>query len=91
MALRRQFVLDRKTDRLLKRLAENYAGNRSHVVREAIQYYADIEARLDQIESDPGFQKMMADSDRAIREGRVTPHEEVMRMSRAQAKKRKSA
>jgi hypothetical protein len=48
-----------------------------------------MEDRLDKIESDPAFQKMMAESDKAIREGRVTPHSEVVRMSRARTKKRK--
>jgi len=32
---------------------------------------------------------MIAQSEKAIREGRVTPHSEVKRMSRALAKKRK--
>lgn len=87
--MRRQFVLDKRTDKLLEELASYRAGNRSLVVREAIQVYADMEDRLDRIEADPAFQKMMEESDKAIREGRVTPHREVLRMSRERAKKRK--
>jgi predicted transcriptional regulator len=87
--MRRQFVLDKVTDKLLEELASYRAGNRSLVVREAIQVYADLEDRLDKIEADPAFQKMMEESDKAIREGRVTSHREVLRMSRERAKKRK--
>jgi hypothetical protein len=46
-----------------------------------------MEDRLERIEADPAFQKMMEESDRAIREGRVTPHEEVVRKSKALAKR----
>jgi Arc/MetJ-type ribon-helix-helix transcriptional regulator len=87
--MRRQFVLDKRTEKLIEELASNGASNRSMVVRTAVQLLADMEDRLDRIESDPAFQKMMAESDRAIREGRVTPHGEVVRMSRARAKKRR--
>ncbi|MGA2096551.1 MAG: hypothetical protein ABSH39_09655 [Candidatus Acidiferrum sp.] len=87
--MRRQFVLDKLTDKLLEELASYRAGNRSLVVREAIQVYADMEDRLDKIEADPAFHKMMEESDRAIREGHVTSHREVLRMSRKRAKKRK--
>jgi hypothetical protein len=45
--------------------------------------------RFEKIEADPAFQEMMAESGKAIREGRVTPHSEVVRMSRARSKKRK--
>jgi len=85
--MRRQFVLDKRTNKLLEELASYRAGNRSMVVREAIQLYADMEDRLDRIEADPAFQKMMDESDKAIREGRVTSHKEVLRMLRAQKKK----
>jgi len=37
-----QTMLDKKTDELLEQLAVDRAGNRSKVLREAIQYYADI-------------------------------------------------
>src|ERR1700719_4653954 len=87
--MRRQFVLDKRTNKLLEELASYRAGNRSMVVREAIQLYADMEDRLDKIEADPGFQKMMNESDKAIREGRVTPHSEGLRMARARNKKKK--
>jgi predicted transcriptional regulator len=73
--MRRQFVLDKRTNKLLEELASYRAGNRSMVIREAIQLYADMEDRLDKIE--------------AVREGRVTPHSEVLRMSRARNKKKK--
>ncbi|HMD09892.1 MAG TPA: hypothetical protein VKH63_20330 [Candidatus Acidoferrum sp.] len=87
--MRRQFVLDKRTNKLLEELASYRAGNRSMVVREAIQLYADMEDRLDKIEADPAFQKMMDESEKAIRDGRVTPHSEVLRMSRAHNKKKK--
>jgi len=80
--MRKQFVLDKRTDKLLDELASYRGGNRSLVIREAIQVFSDMEDRLEQIEADPAFQKMMEESDRAVREGRVTPHEEVVRQSR---------
>jgi predicted transcriptional regulator len=86
--MRKQFVLDKRTNQLLEELASYRGGNRSLVIREAIQVYADIEDRLDQIEDDPAFQAMMRESDKAIREGRVTSHEEVLRMSRARSKRK---
>ena len=75
--MRRQFVLDKRTEDLLEELAADRAGNRSHVVREAIQLYADMEARLDQIESDPEFQRRMEAADDDIRVSRVVSHEKV--------------
>jgi predicted transcriptional regulator len=84
--MRKQFVLDKRTEKLLDELASYRGGNRSLVIREAIQIYSDMEDRLEKIEADPTFQKMMEESDRAIREGRVTPHEEVVRKSKALAK-----
>jgi len=47
-----------------------------------------LEDHLDKIEADPAFQGMMRDSALAIREGRITPHEQVMRMSRALGKRK---
>lgn len=85
--MRKQFVLDKRTEKLLDELASYRGGNRSLVIREAIQIYSDMEDRLEKIEADPAFQKMMEESDRAIREGRVTPHEEVVRKSKALAKR----
>ncbi len=81
--MRRQFVLDKRTNRLLEELASHNGGNRSLIVRQAIQVYADVEDRLDKIEADPAFQAMMARSDADIKAARVTSHEEVMRKSRA--------
>jgi hypothetical protein len=34
---------------------------------------------LDEIEKDPGFQRMADEADLAERKGRITPHEEVLR------------
>jgi len=87
MQMRKQFVLDERTNKLLEELASYRGGNRSVVIREAIQVYANMEDHLDKIEADPAFQEMMRNSDRDIREGRVTPHEEVVRMSRALGKR----
>jgi predicted transcriptional regulator len=81
--MRRQFVLDKRTNKLLEELASYRAGNRSMVVREAIQLYADMEDRLDKIEANSAFQKMMDDSDADIKAGRVMTHTEVMKLSRA--------
>jgi predicted transcriptional regulator len=86
--MRKQFVLDKRTNELLEELASYRGGNRSVVIREAIQVYADMEEHLDKIEADPAFQAMMRDSDRDIREGRLTPHEQVVRMSRALEKRK---
>jgi predicted transcriptional regulator len=85
--MRKQFVLDKRTEKLLDELASYRGGNRSLVIREAIQIYSDMEDRLEKIEADPAFQRMMEESDRAIREGRVTPHEEVVRRSKALARR----
>ena len=75
--MRRQFVLDEKTDRLLEELAATRAGNRSFVVREALQLYASMESRLDEIESHPGFRRMMGRSAADFRAGRTVSHAEV--------------
>ena len=40
--MRKQFVLDKRTDKLLDELAAYRGGNRSLVIREAIQVYADL-------------------------------------------------
>jgi predicted transcriptional regulator len=87
--MRRQFVLDKRTDKLIEELASNGAGNRSMVVRTAVQLLADMEDRLDKIEADPAFQEMMRKSDADIRAGRVIPHSEVVKMSRAKNAKSK--
>ena len=87
--MRHQFVLDKRSKEILDELAQYRGGNRSRVVREALLHFADREANLEKIEADPAFQKMMADSDAAIRAGRVTPHETVVRMARAKRNRRK--
>ncbi len=84
--MRRQFVLDKKSDQLLEELAETRAGNRSLVVREAIGFYAAMETSLEEIESNPKFVKMMERTAEDIRAGRVYTQEEV---ERHLAKKRK--
>jgi predicted transcriptional regulator len=87
LTMRHQFVLDERTNKLLEELASYRDGNRSVIVREAIQLYADMEDRLDKIEADPAFQKMMAKSDADIKAGRVILHSEVVKMSRARSVK----
>jgi len=84
--MRHQFVLDKKSNRLLNELAEARGGNRSLVVRQAIVVYADQEAYLEKIEADPKFIEMMEKSAADIRAGRVSEQEEVERRF---AKKRK--
>ena len=75
--MRHQFVLDKKSNRLLNELAESRGGNRSRVVREAIFVYAEREAYLDEIESDPKFIEMMRKSAADIKAGRVFLQEEA--------------
>jgi len=48
-----------------------------------------MEERLDEIEADPAFQKMMSESDAAVRAARLTSHEQVKRIAAARNKKRK--
>ena len=87
MSKRRQFVLDERTNELLEELAADRAGNFSFVVREAIQLYAEMESRLDQIEHDPEFMKMMELSEDDIRAGRVVSHRKVAQRSRAKKRR----
>ena len=63
-------------------------GKRSLVLREAIQVYADMEGRLDKVEANPAFQAMMHKADKAIREGRFTSHDDVLRMLRKRSKRK---
>jgi predicted transcriptional regulator len=86
--MRKQFVLDKRTDGLLDELAAYRGGHRSLVIREAIQAHADMEDRLDKLEADAAFQKMIRESERAIAEGRVTPHEQVLRIARRNGKRK---
>ena len=75
--MRHQFVLDKKSNRILDELAESRGGNRSLVVREAIGVYADLEEYLEKIEADPKFIEMMERSAADIREGRGLSQEEA--------------
>ena len=86
--MRKQFVLDKRTNKLLEELASYNGGNRSLIVRQAIQVYSDMEDRLDRIEADPAFRAMMAKSDADIRAGRLTTHKEVVRRSQALYKRK---
>ena len=86
--MRRQFVLDSKTNELLEELAADRAGNRSFVVREALQFYAAFEACLDEIERDPGFLRMMERSANDIREGRTLTTAEVKKRFRTNSRKK---
>lgn len=88
MSKRRQFVLDDGTNELLEELAADRAGNLSFVVREAIQLYAEMESRLDQIEQDPEFQRMMERSEEDIRKGRLVPHGIAVNRSRKKKRQR---
>lgn len=84
--MRHQFVLDKKSNKLLNELAESRAGNRSLVVREAIGIYAALDEYIDKIEADPKFIEMMEKSAADIRAGRGVEQAEVERRF---AKKRK--
>src|SRR5258708_13516974 len=86
--MRKQFVLDKKSSRLLDELAETRDGNRSQVVREAIGLYAAMEASLEEIEANPKFIKMMERSAEDIRAGRVYSQEEVERHLSKKRKRR---
>lgn len=46
---------------------------------------------LDEIEKDPGFQRMADEADRAEREGRITPHEEVLKRNPPSANYRRKS
>lgn len=86
--MRHQFVLDKKSNKLLNELAESRDGNRSRVVREALRCYADQEAYLDKIESDPKFIEMMRRSAADIKAGRVYTQEEAERYVAAKRKRK---
>jgi predicted transcriptional regulator len=86
--MRRQFVLDKKSNQLLDDLAETRAGNRSLVVREAIGLYAAMEESLEEIESNPQFVKMMEATAADIRAGRIYTQKEVERRIAKRRKRR---
>ena len=75
--MRRQFVLDEQSERLLDQLAASRAGNRSFVVREALALYASLEDRLNEIESQAGFQRQMRKSAEDIQAGRAMTHTQL--------------
>ena len=86
--MRCQFVLDKTTNGLLDDLASSRAGNRSFVVREAIQFYASMETTLEEAEESSSFQEMMNRSTDDIRAGRVFSHTDAKRrLLRAKRKK----
>jgi len=62
-----------KDQQLLEELATYHGGNRSMVVRHAIQVYSDMEDRLEEIETNPAFQAMMAKSSADIKAGASFP------------------
>ena len=80
--MRRQFVLDQRSEELLDQLAASRAGNRSFVVREAIALYASLEDRLAEIEAEPGFQLLMRKAAADIEAGRVLTHSQVKKLAR---------
>jgi predicted transcriptional regulator len=90
MALRRQFVLDKKSNKLLERLAADRGGNRSRVIREALETLAQREDYFDRIESDPAFIKMMERSEADVRAGRVYTQEQIEAEIRAAKKSKRN-
>ena len=80
--MRRQFVLDERSERLLDQLAASRAGNRSFVVREAITLYASLEDRLAEIEGKPGFRRLMRQTSADMEAGRVLTHAQVQKLIR---------
>jgi predicted transcriptional regulator len=78
--MRQQIILDRETNQLLNELVKSHGCSRSSVVREAILVYADREAYLQKVESDPKFIKMMKKSAADIKAGRVFSQEEFERL-----------
>ena len=80
--MRRQFVLDDRTERMLDLLAASRAGNRSFVIREAIALYAGLEDHLTEIEADPGFQKLMHRTQSDIDRGRTLTNAQVKKLIR---------
>ena len=80
--MRRQFVLDERTEKMLDRLATSRAGNRSFVIREAIALYATLEDRLGEVEADPAFQRMMRQTATDLEAGRVVTHAQAKKLLR---------
>lgn len=86
--MRRQIVLDPRSDKLLKRLTADRDGNYSRTVRQALQALADQEKLFEAVEHDPGFIAMMERSEAEFRAGKGIPHDEVVRQLRAARKKK---
>ena len=84
---RRQFVLDKKSNRTLNQLAGDGAGNFSSIVRRGIQLVAEQEAMFDAIESNPGFIAMMEQSDKDFQAGRYITLDELKKKLRANRRK----
>jgi len=80
--MRRQIVLDARSEKLLGQLAASRAGNRSFVIREAIALYASLEDRLAEIEAEPGFRRLMRQTAADIEAGRVLSHDQVKKLVR---------
>jgi predicted transcriptional regulator len=80
--MRRQFVLDTQSEKLLDQLAAARAGNRSFVIREAIALYASLEDHLSEIESQPAFRRQMQRSAADIESGRLLTHAQAARRLR---------
>ncbi len=91
MAKKVQVVLDEDTYRLLEMLAHPRAGNKSFVVREALRYFADrekIERALDGVLGQQYVREAMEAGISARAEGRLVPHEKVIRGIRRQKRPR---
>ncbi len=91
MAKKIQVVLDDNTYRLLRSLAQPRAGNKSFVVREALHYFADresVERMLDGILAQRHAREAMQAGLEARSEGRLVPHERVVRGTRRRTKTR---
>ena len=85
--MRRQFVLDKKTNLTLNRLAAEGNGNFSAIVRKGIDLVAEQAAAFEVIERDPGFRAMMERSEREIRAGNFITLDELKRQIRAKRRK----
>jgi len=86
-----QVVLDEDTYRLLETLAHPRAGNKSFVVREALRYFADrerIERALDGVLGQQYVREAMDAGITARAEGRLIPHEQVIRGIRRKKRSR---
>lgn len=86
-----QVVLDDETYRLLEELAQPRAGNKSFVVREALQYFADregIERALDAVLGRREAREAMEAGLAAWSRGEVVAHERVVAGGRRRKRSR---